>query len=170
MKKLSFKLAIASLVVFGTISALPAFAALVVTPSRIVSAIQDFSVNCTDDADFFGIYNNSSKVYISGGECDGDDQSLEDPGTYNVLVSDTDISSIGYYSVTVVEQANIQVVPDFTSDEVSTDILGSSSDDLVTGVGTFLLSKLPTIIALLGALIGLGFLLARVRKWIGKRA
>jgi len=65
-----------------------------------------------------------------------------------------------------------QVQPDFSS-ETSSGLLvgaGGSVTSMVAGIGAFLVTNLPVILAVLAALIGLGFLIRRVKMWIGKRA
>jgi len=51
----------------------------------------------------------------------------------------------------------------------ATDV-GTIFTTFVGDVGSILTDNLPLVVGILAALIGLGFLIARVKKWIGRKA
>lgn len=51
----------------------------------------------------------------------------------------------------------------------ATDV-GTIFTTFVGDVGSILTDNLPLVLGILAALIGLGFLIGRVKKWIGKKA
>jgi uncharacterized membrane protein YdjX (TVP38/TMEM64 family) len=48
--------------------------------------------------------------------------------------------------------------------------VGTIFTTFVGDIGSILTSNLPLVLGVLAALIGLGFLITRVKKWIGKKA
>lgn len=168
MKKLLLGLSVLSLIVF----AVPV-SAMTVTPSRVV-VDQTFDVDCVADTDFYSIFNNSTYEFVQTGECDATDLFISVPGNYIIAATTSSVNSDDrYVDVVWSEQSTIQVVPDFTTtagESISTQVTGSAWTNFLAGIGDFLVANLPGILAFVAALIGLGFLLVRVKRWIGRRA
>jgi len=172
------KLLIGSFVAFVlTFSALPAFAAIVGTPGLSVPSGASSLLSC-GSGNFLSIYQSSTGAPVGEAlSCTsgigrnlgtfgiGTYVAVEDSANnvwgnlYNALASATNVSSV-----------HAQTTPDFGSASVSSDITGSSFTDFLASIGDFMVTYLPAILTVLAALIGLGFLLTRVRRWIGKRA
>lgn len=151
-----------------------ASAALVISPARIQQNEPIDSINCTSDDDYYGIYS-STGAYQTAGECDAADyQASLAPGVYTVVVTDADQSGGEFlYEVDPtdrVEVATFQVVPNFADPTAVPAITEGAFTGFLSGIGAFLVANLPAILATLAALIGLGFLITRVRRWIGKKA
>lgn len=172
MKLVFAKLSTALATLALAISPVIAHAAVVVTPSRgTTQAVYD--INCANDAHYYSIYNNSTLVQEDAGECDATDLAGISVGTYKVAVSASDLGGVDYEQATIVEETTFQITPDYSGSSggtASAQITGNAATGYVADIGGWLVAQLPTVLGVLGALIGLGFLLTRVRRWIGKRA
>jgi len=164
MKKLYFALALFAAVLMAT----PTQAAMVITPDR-TTMYDTVNINCTSDTDYYGIYRSTTKEQVVEGECDGNNVDVGAVGTFIVGASVADQEGQSYYDLTFTETANVQVDPNFSTGD-STVMMNAPFSNFLTAIGTFLTTNLPAVLTVLAALIGLGFLIRRVKRWIGKKA
>lgn len=109
--------------------------------------------------------------YTSGGL----DTSTLGVGVYGLAEYNSFAGTLGdnfyhWVGLTPTQTSVLQVTPDYTTGTVASDISGSNFDDFLQSIGQFLVAWLPSALAVLAALIGLGFLITRVKRWIGKKA
>jgi len=146
-----------------------ASAALVVTPAT-GSTVTEIDVNCTDDAHYYGFYHAGSNKQVTEGECDATNITVSEPGNYNLAVTVADQTGVDYTNLTVAETTVVQITPNFAAAGAPTAITASGYTNFLTGIADFLTAQLPAVLVVLASLIGLGFLIRRVRRWIGKKA
>jgi len=164
--------------VFVVVSAIPAAKAAITydpTAGRVVLG-DSIGIACSA-GHFVSVFQvGTLNQLVAAADCDPSYDAtgvIVQPGTYYAVETSTNVNDT--YGNTVndadyVGQSTFQVVPDFASTSAPQDITGSAADGLVSGVGDFLVSKLAAVLAVLAALIGLGFLLSKVRHWISRKA
>jgi hypothetical protein len=161
MKKFLFGLTVFGLAV---VFAFPVSAAVTVSADRVIDG-QEVTPTCTG---FYGFYDASSLKQGVLGACGT--PASPGLGVWKVVETAADQTGKAYVELTVTSSTDVQVTPDFSDPDVANSVTGSAATGLVTGIGSFLVSQLPALLTVLACLIGLGFLLVRVRRWIGKRA
>jgi len=162
MKKLYGILAALALMVV----ALPSNAAITFDKASPQPTNNEVTVSCTG---YFGVYRSTTKQEINTGTCNNA-LDADTPGTYTVLESATSQEGDGYYAVTSTDSESYQVTPDFSGSTTYGSITNASFTDFLAGIGDYLTENLPLVLAVLAALIGLGFLIRRVMRWIGRKA
>lgn len=145
-------------------------AAVTAVPSPSI-VDQEFTVTCTD-TNFYQAFNVSNYTNAFGGACDsgGAADSHTAPGNYVVIEMASNETDYLAALQAEVARTTIQITPNWSDPNVAGTITGSSFTGFLAGIGDFLVTQLPAILVVLAALIGLGFLLVRVRRWIGSKA
>jgi len=142
-----------------------------------VGAYNDINCNTNTTHTLLAVENSTQKVVYRETCVENMDlrADLTEPGNYKLYeVVNSGAAALGTNFMasgnTPLFTAVMKLTPDFTDSDVGSSITGSSFTDFLARLGAFMVAKLPLILAVLAALIGLGFLLTRVRRWIGKRA
>jgi len=161
MKKLIYILPTLAL----AFTAVSANAAIGLTPTRTVENAPDVAVTCTG---YFGTWNNSTKAQGDTGSCPGTFTAVT--GNWIVLESAADQTSATFYEVTPTDTDYITITPDFSSGTAANTMTSGGFTGFMTGISAFLVSQLPVVLGVLAALIGLGFLIRRTMRWIGRKA
>lgn len=158
----------AMLFLFGSV----ANAAL--TDTAIVAG-DNITFTCTDPDDYVAAYQASSLTQVFAAECPYVKGVWDlGPGNFHLVAETTDLADVPYNDAvagTPTEVALLRANPNFTpGGGAGLSITQAPATGFVGNVGAFLTTVLPFILLVFAALIGLGFLLTRVKRWIGRRA
>jgi hypothetical protein len=164
MKRILIAIPILSL----TLVASTAFAAFDVTPTRAYDG-QNITVTCGNAAHYYGIYDASTQKQKFTEICTTPTPTGVAVGVYKVVESVAAQTDDYLFDVTPTNTGSVQVVPNFAGNGMI-DATGETTGGFVNNIGAFLTAYLPSVLAVLAALIGLGFLITRVKRWIGKKA
>lgn len=150
----------------------PVSANITLSDSKVIAG-QEFTVTCASSAGYYSVFRNSTFENITSGTCTDSpvDENLSDVGNFVIMELDSNETVyVNALAATVSDTETVQVTPDFSDPDVSQTVTAGSFTGFLGGIGSFLVAQLPAVLATLAALIGLGFLLTRVRRWIGKKA
>ena len=179
--KPTYKVLTTSIISAGLLFGLQAFA-FTVTPSR-GNGETNVTTVCADALNKVAAYSTAGGVPVNddADHCDATESlntiTSGSTGSYIFVEHSaaSDFSAVDLTNVVgttgYVGNVKVNMVPE--SDSTGVHLLSEmtvASSGLVSGIGIFITDNLPAVLGVLAALIGLGFLVRHVRKWIGKKA